>query len=343
MLYCKYLTENLAERGHTVTLMLRKNSCLLDQPIEGVQTVVSEMNRSPFEIARMVRWVRDNNIDVIHTHMTRAHGFGVLLKALTGVPVVATAHSCSFQLHWPWNNFVIANSNATRDFHRKVNRVRDDRIETVYCYSDLERFFSPPQSFADGLRRNYHVSSDHFLAVVAGQVTERKGQHTLFEALPRIVEAVPGFRLWVLGNANRKKRFVRNLRNHQLNHKLFGRIRWLGLRPNVEHYFLAADLSLVPSLEEPLGLVALESLATGTPVVASRTGGLPEIVQDRVSGRLVTPGDPDELAEVIIDMASDRKRCRTYGEAGQSFVKQQFDPQRLTDRVEEILATVAEK
>ncbi len=343
VLYCKYLSERLATRGHDVTLMLRRDSCLLEQPMEGVQTVISEMSRSPFEIARMVRWVRENDIDVIHTHMTRAHGFGVLLKAFTGVPVVATAHSCSFQLHWPWNDFVIANSNATRDFHRQVNRVRGDRIETVYCYSDLERFFAPQPSFADGLRRNYHVTSDHFLAVVAGQVTERKGQQILFDALPRIVEAIPGFRLWILGNANRQKKFVQDLRAFQFEHKLFGCVRWLGLRPNVEHYFNAADLSIVPSLEEPLGLVALESLATGTPVVASRTGGLPEIVHDGKSGRLVTPSDPADLAEAIIVMANDRKMCRTFGSAGQSFVKQQFDPQRLTDRVEQILETVVAK
>ena len=67
-----------------------------------------------------------------------------------------------------------------------------------------------------------------------------------------------------------------------------GRIRWLGLRPDLQHYFHAADLSVVPSLEEPLGLVALESLATATPVVASRTGGLPEIVED---GSLRAIGD----------------------------------------------------
>ena len=125
VLYCKFLSERLARRGHRVSLMLRQNACLLDQPIEGVQTVVSEMSRSPFEIARMVKWVKENKIDVIHTHMTRAHGFGVLLKAFTGVPVVATAHSCSFQLHWPWNNFVIANSNATMEFHQRVNRVSE--------------------------------------------------------------------------------------------------------------------------------------------------------------------------------------------------------------------------
>jgi glycosyltransferase involved in cell wall biosynthesis len=321
--------------------MLRRGSWLLDQPLDGVQTVVSEMSRSPFEIARMARWVRDNNIDVIHTHMTRAHAFGVLLKWFTGVPVVATAHSCSFQLHWPWNDYVIANSNATRDFHRRVNRVRDDRIETVYCYSDLERFYDVPRHFATGIRRRYHVSSDHFLTVIAGEVTERKGHHVLFKALPQIVNAVPGFRLWILGNANRGSRYVRNLRSIQLDNQLFGRVRWMGLRSNVQHYFDAADLSVVPSLEEPLGLVALESLATKTPVVASRIGGLPEIVHDGISGRLVQPEDSAELADAIIGLANDRAKCASFGEAGCRFVREQFDPQLLTDQVEGILQRVA--
>ena len=176
---------------------------------------------------------------------------------------------------------------------------------------------------------------------MAGEVTERKGQLTLFEALPRIIESVPGFRLWVLGNANRKKRYVRNLRKIQIQNKLFGRIRWMGLRRDLQHYFAAADLSVVPSLEEPLGLVALESLATGTPVVASRTGGLPEIVQDQVFGRLVKPGDSESLADAIIELANDRAKCRAFGEAGRQFVEKQFEPQLLTDQVEAILENVA--
>lgn len=341
VLYSKYLAERLAGRGHHVSLMLRNEGRLLVQPITGVQTVVSEMSRSPLEVARMAKWVRDHKIDVIHTHMTRAHTFGVLLKGLTGVPVVATAHSCSMQLHWRWNDFVIANSKATMEFHRRFNRVPADRIKTVYCFSDLERFLTRHPSFPDGLRKRYHVSHDHFLVTMAGEVTERKGQLTLFEALPRIIESVPGFRLWVLGNANRKKRYVRDLRKIQIQNKLFGRIRWMGLRRDLQHYFAAADLSVVPSLEEPLGLVALESLATGTPVVASRTGGLPEIVQDQVFGRLVKPGDSESLADAIIELANDRAKCRAFGEAGRQFVEKQFEPQLLTDQVEAILENVA--
>ena len=321
--------------------MLRKDAFLLDQPIEGVQTVVSEMSRWPFEIARMAKWVQDHDIDVIHTHMTRAHGFGVLLKAFTGVPVVATAHNCSFQFHWPWNDFVIANSDATRDYHRRVNRVRADRSETVYCYSDLERFFQREQTVADRLRKRRHISDEHFLAVVAGEVTQRKGHLALFKALPQIIEAVPGFRLWVLGAANRETKYVRQLRKFQVQNNLFGKVRWLGLRPNLQHFLLAADLSLVPSLEEPLGLVALESLATSTAVVASRTGGLPEIVHDGVSGRLVTPKDPDELAAAVIQLATDREKLQAFGEAGLQFVRRQFDPEQLTNRVEAILEQVA--
>ena len=289
----------------------------------------------------MAKWVREHKIDVIHTHMTRAHTFGVLLKALTGVPVVATAHSCSMQLHWRWNDFVIANSKATMEFHRRFNRVPADRIKTVYCFSDLERFLERHESSANGLRKRYLVSPDHFLATMAGEVTARKGQLALFNALPRIIESVPGFRLWVLGNANRKTRYVQNLRKIQVQNKLFGRVRWMGLRRDLQHYFAAADLSVVPSLEEPLGLVALESLATETPVVASRTGGLPEIVHDQVFGRLVGAGDSKGLADAIIELANDRAKCRAFGEAGRQFVEKQFDPQRLTDQVEAILKFVA--
>jgi glycosyltransferase involved in cell wall biosynthesis len=98
----------------------------------------------------------------------------------------------------------------------------------------------------------------------------------------------------------------------------------------------AFDVCAVPSVSEPLGLVALEALATGTPVVASRTGGLPEIVKHNKSGLLVPPKRPRELANAIIKLANDASLRQTMGENGRAFVRQKFQPDVLTQQVESV-------
>ena len=105
----------------------------------------------------------------------------------------------------------------------------------------------------------------------------------------------------------------------------------------------AFDLTVVPSIQEPLGLVAIESLATGTPVVASNTGGLPEIVMPNETGLLVTPKNPSELAEAIISMARDTAARQRMGETGRRFVKENFNPEVLTRQVESVFLELVKR
>jgi starch synthase len=97
---------------------------------------------------------------------------------------------------------------------------------------------------------------------------------------------------------------------------------------------------VVPSLREPLGLVALESLAAATPVVATRTGGLPEIVAHGSTGLLVPPRRPQQLAEAILQMANDPDSGRAMGQRGRAIVEKKFHPALLTRQVTQIYERV---
>ena len=105
----------------------------------------------------------------------------------------------------------------------------------------------------------------------------------------------------------------------------------------------AFDLLAVPSIEEPLGLVAVEALAAGTPVVATRTGGLPEIVHDQKCGVLVPPKKPAAIADSIIKLANDRALRSKMGIYGQEFVYEEFNTANLCDQVEEIYFRLANR
>ena len=341
--YCKFLSEQLLSRGHELTVLCRPGGWLQEHLPAEIRVQESDLQRTPFELKRMAQWVRQQRFDVMHTHMSRAHAFGVIMKMMTGTPVVATAHQCSLQVHWRLNDRVIANSDYTAAYQRRVNRVPADRLDTVYCFTQLQRFRDIQARDIQTVRGQLRLTGEEFLVGTVGDVIARKGQLYLFRAMSEIVKQVPNFKLVLLGRFKRGEPYVRKLRAIQKREELFTRVKWLGLRDNIQDFMATFDLCVVPSVEEPLGLVALESLAAGTPVVASQTGGLPEIITHGENGLLVPPKDPQQLAQAVIELAHNSQRRVSMGEAGREKVNEQFDPQALAAKVESIFLSLASK
>lgn len=114
------------------------------------------------------------------------------------------------------------------------------------------------------------------------------------------------------------------------------RIRLIGVVDDVAPYLSGADLLLLPSQSESFGLVALEALAAGVPVIASRVGGLPEVVQDGVSGYLFPPGDVEGMARQAVALLRDRSLAERLGRAGAERAADRYPPERIVPRFEEL-------
>ncbi len=171
--------------------------------------------------------------------------------------------------------------------------VASARVSVVYNGVDLERFH--PRNRAahrTAARAEAGIAADAFTLLFIGNGFERKGLATLIEALARFTE--PRRRLLVIGKDDPRPFEAQAARLGVLD-----RIVWLGLRPDAERWYAAADVMALPSHYEPFGNVHLEALASGVPVVASALAGGAELVQEGRNGAVVDPRDPVAIARAL--------------------------------------------
>lgn len=347
LVHCKLLSSHLARRGHQVTIGCRKNSWLWKELAEQpVRVVTCQMKRWPLDnLTRFADWIRRERFDVIHTHMSSAHMFGIIMNRMTGVPVAATAHCRHVQPWWRLNNVVIANSESTYRFHRRVNWVPNRQITKVHPFIDNEKFQPPDLHMYRAMRREWRFALDTQVIVIAGDVVSHKGHYYLFETLPQLLAKFPKLRVVVVGRFRRGEAYTNRLRRFLVDHQLYNKVKWLGRRDNMQDVLGAADVVAIPSLVESFGMVALESMAVGTPVVASDTGGLRELIKHQQNGLLIAPKDSQRMATAIEDLLSHPELRDRLTTGGRQMIEQCFSPDRLIDQIETVLyeATCVEK
>jgi glycosyltransferase involved in cell wall biosynthesis len=290
----------------------------------GLVTVIeSNLHRWPtYELRRVADIFRDGCFDILHTHNSRAHFFGVMLRYLYGIPCVATAHQNHFQLHWALNDFVIANSAATLRYQRRYNFVLRSRSAIIHYPIDTARFEQVTATQRIDVRMQFGLADDDLAIGIVGNIESRKGHHYMVRALPKILTAVPKAKLVVVGRASAT--YMRQLHGEIAALGVDRAIIWAGFRVDIPMVMHALDVCVCAAIEEAFGLTAAEALAAGTPVVATNVGGLPESVIPGKTGILVPPRNPEALAQALIAMLNDPVSRSRFGQAGQNRVRALF-------------------
>jgi len=201
----------------------------------------------------------------------------------------------------------------------QVRGVAGPRAERIHHFINTDRFRPDPVARRE-VRRAVGVGEE-FVAVTVAYLIRDKGIDIAIKALAQLPEDVV---LWVVGEGPEQA----NLQALAQDLNLGQRVRFLGSRRNVEPLLQAADCALCPSVwSEAAGLVNLEALACGLPVVASRIGGIPELIADERTGYLITPGDHRELADRIQRLMSDEPLRRRMGQEARSDAVERFSTQ----------------
>jgi N-acetyl-alpha-D-glucosaminyl L-malate synthase BshA len=348
------LGKHLAERGHNVAIISYANPLRLRQlpprvcfheVDEDDHPLLKQFPHSLQLTAKMVEVARTHGLELLHVHYAIPFAAAAIMArqiaSELGLKVVTTLHGTDITLvgsspsFKPVTEFSINQSDAVtavsaflRDETRQQLAITRE-IEVVPNFIDPERHDprTPPCIGQPGPHQVtlMHISNFRPLKRLGDVVR-------VFQAVSRKLDA----RLVLVGDGpeyGRTRQLVDSL-------GLSDRVHFVGVVDEVESMLAGADLLLLPSETESFGLVALEAMASGVPVVATRVGGLPEVVEHGVTGFLDDVGDVEAMAAHALAILGDCETLRTFGRAARDRAARLFDYRQVVPRYEAIYRRV---
>ena len=332
--HCLGLSKALSRRGHNVHVVtLEFPGAPLFEDLEGVKVhrVLIELGHpnfitwtlifNHFMEKKVAALGREVNFDVIHVHDWLTAPAGIASKHFLDRPLVATVHSTEFGrsqgLHNP-DSFLIDGIEWWMTYEAKWVIVCSNSVK-----SELESHFHlPPEKVSvipngvdifdfdlnvnrEDIKRRYGVRPDERIVLFVGRLVPQKGVDTLIRATPHIIRRHKDVKILISGDGWSKGYLEELARSTGFKEY----IKFLGFIPDSEltKLIASADVLVVPSIYEPFGIVALEGMAAGVPVVATNVGGLAEIIEHDRTGVLVYPRNPESLAWGVDRVLSDRE------------------------------------
>jgi glycosyltransferase involved in cell wall biosynthesis len=363
-LHVAYLTAGLRKRGYDTTLvagsLARGEDSMafvadeLAVPIVRIDELGREISpvRDLVATFRLARLIRRERPDILHTHTAKAGTVGRVAALLAGrrrPPIVVhTFHghvlrgyfgpvrSRLFRLLERWlaghTTALIAVSPQVRDDLVALGVAPAERFAVIRLGIELDERVDGAQDGRLESRRYLGIPPERFAVGWIGRMTAVKRTDDVLVAFKRLRDAGVDATLCMVGDGPDRPSLER--RAHEL-----GIVRdtlFLGYQEDVAPYYAAFDALVLPSSNEGTPVSAIEALAAGRPVVATRVGGVPDVVREGEDGYLVEPGATDELADRLAELARDPELRERMGRAGRERVLPRYAVERLVDDVDRL-------
>lgn len=340
--YLELLLERLDSTRYRLLLICPEPGSFVGRmEARGVETHLVHLAPlfNPLALWRLTRLLVRERVTILQTHGARANFYGRIAGRLAGVPVIVST------VHNSLKDYEVAA--LTRWFYATALRLTLSLVQRIICVSDATRrdlgdecpaavakmqtvhngvdpSAFPAQPDRQRVRLEFGIRQGPLLVTVA-RLTEAKGHRYVLEALPGLLRTWPQLCCLFVGEGELQdalQRMAIDLGVEQA-------CRFVGVREDIADILAAADLFVLPSISEGFPFVLLEALSMGCPVVASQVNGVPELIEDRKTGRLVPARDPQALAVAIRDVLSDPAAASRMGAAGRIVVREQFTADRM--------------
>ena len=332
--------SHLAQRSDLSLTVVLFNRGRLEEELRRLGVDVAVVDESRHHAVKIVMWLtaflRDRQIDLVHTHRYKDTVLGMTAARLAGVPyAIRTMHGLREPMagwtHWKFRAYEALDRAV---LHRCADRViavsdrmaatliadgyRPSLLTTIHNGIDVHKLIATPAHLP------MKPEAGALVIGTAGRLSAVKGHDTFLRAARLILDREPGARFMIVGGGPLEDELMALASALGIAHAC----RFLGARNDVHDLMTAMDVFVLPSRNEGLPMAILEAMALGKPVVASNVGGLPEVIRHRESGLLVPPNDPRALADACLELARDRQFASRLGARARRLVADEFSHDR---------------
>lgn len=335
--YVVSAARHLRERGYDVVLASGGGTLARELAVEGFRHYWLPVKFHVGIAGRLLaNLLRSERIDLVHANSIDAARATAMACRVTGTPWLMTAHGFirrSQQRCLTDARQIICVSKYQYEIELQHKLFVPSKLVTLYNGIDLEQF--TPSTDLLLVRAEWGFTADDFVLGIVSRITNTngKGHGDLFRMLATDSRAA-AWKLVVVG----KGQGLSLLKGLAYRLGIANRVRFIGFQSQVARLYAGMNVVCLPSSIETFGLTLAEGMAMAKPAVAYTVGGMPEVVEDGVTGYLVSPGDVEMLATRLDSLRCDPIRARAMGACGRERVKRLFSLETMLDRLEDIYA-----
>jgi glycosyltransferase involved in cell wall biosynthesis len=301
-----------------------------------------------FSLFQLIGLVRNNSVDIIHTHIYRSDFLGFLTAKMTNKKVMATVHGLQepklkLRLMGIGNRFLLRYFDKaiilSKALGIRLKKIEPSRLELIYKSVIPEKLARTEVS--GELKMNFFSSSKGDTVAVIGRLSPEKGHRYLFEAMTEITKIKPDLKLLVVGDGPLKSKLVELAEKKRISKNVL----FTGYRQDIGNILSLVDLVVVPSIGEGEGCcgVVLEASAYGKPVVASEVGGIIDIAEEYDQIHLVPPKGVKEMAAAILKILSTEKDRSEPSYPNIPGIPEKFSQKRMIEEYERVYVELMSK
>ena len=286
--------------------------------------------------------------DIVHTHTAKAGALGRAAAFLSGgAAIVHTLHGHNFYGYFNpflskvlvmierflacFTDRIIALTELEKNDLVRFKAAYSGKIRLIYQGLELEQY-TPGDIDKTRVRGEFNIKPDERIIGMVGRLEPVKGPQYFVEAAQGVVRQFAQARFIVVGEGSLRKNLERQVEEAGLRDKFI----FTGWRDDNYEIISILDILVLPSLNEAVGIVLLEAQSLGVPVVATKVGGVPEIVKDQETGILVPAGDSQSLEQAINTLLADEHKRKEMGERAAGWVKGKFKAQDMVDEISQL-------
>ncbi len=286
--------------------------------------------------------VAASGIDLLHAHMPKAHLLAGIVGRLTAKPVLTTIHArqvsvLDLEIHRVAGSHMSVVCRQAY-FHALGLGVSASHLSCETNGVDIQAFQPKPRSGKGGLRADLGLAPEVPLLGFVGRLSPEKGPSLFVRAALLLQSSAPNAHFFMVGEGPLEG----DLRRLTESVGLGGRLHFAGARRDMPAVYNALDLLVSSSNSEAMPLAIMEAMASGLPVIATRVGGVPDLVAHGETGWLVGPGEFDDIAGRCAALLADPALRRTMGERGRQRVVERFDISDCMERLDALLMRLAQ-